>query len=358
MRKVMKIMFAVATSFALITSVNAGEMTVTGSAKATLNSVSGDQAGRGIGISNELNFGATGELDNGYSWMVRIELDPASGTDSGLTDGDKYSGAALNDDTAFEVTMGDLGMIGLYVSESGMNSKYGFDQSAYTAITDTSVSEGIVYPNDLGSFNSIQYAIPAILPLGITARVGHGVNGGATGEEGSSGNTVGAAAQDTMTAYQVSMAPIDGLKIGASYSEINTYSDGTTTDEQGEENGAYYVTYATGPFSLGYGKSYKAPAVLDGVQSDTGAEYYDNTGVSFAYSVNDALSVSYTHEKSEKNTFTANQSTIPDVKAKSVQAAYTVGGATISVARTDYENKAYVTNDDATETLLAISMAF
>ena len=56
----------------LFLSVNAfaGELTVTGSANASyvINGGSVNNNDKGLGISNELKFGASGELDNGYTW--------------------------------------------------------------------------------------------------------------------------------------------------------------------------------------------------------------------------------------------------------------------------------------------------
>ena len=48
-----------------------------------------------MGISNELNFTASGEMDNGFTWKYHTELDPVDG------------GAASNDDTAIVIGMGD-----------------------------------------------------------------------------------------------------------------------------------------------------------------------------------------------------------------------------------------------------------
>ena len=42
----------------------------------------------------------------------------------------------------------------------------------------------------------------------------------------------------------------------------------------------------------------------------------------------------------------------------SIQVAYSLGGATLSVARTDYENIAYTNGVDATETIIALTFAF
>ena len=59
------------------------------------------------------------------------------------------------------------------------------------------------------------------------------------------------------TEIQVSAAPIDGLKIGASYIDFDGAGINGTKNNQNPESGAYYATYATGPFSIGYSKAYK-----------------------------------------------------------------------------------------------------
>ena len=42
----------------------------------------------------------------------------------------------------------------------------------------------------------------------------------------------------------------------------------------------------------------------------------------------------------------------------SVQVAYSLGGATLSLARADVENASYTQNSDLTETIVAMSFAF
>ena len=60
---------AVLVSASLISVVaKAGELTVTGSAKASYMTAGGNDTGKAIGISNELNFTASGEMDNGFTW--------------------------------------------------------------------------------------------------------------------------------------------------------------------------------------------------------------------------------------------------------------------------------------------------
>ena len=79
MKKITKIITVVLTSVALFTSAYAGELTVTGNAKATYNITSGYSAvEKGIGISNHLYFTVTGETDFG-TFKYSIQQEP--GTD-------------------------------------------------------------------------------------------------------------------------------------------------------------------------------------------------------------------------------------------------------------------------------------
>ena len=87
------------------------------------------------------------------------------------------------------------------------------------------------------------------------------------------------------------------------------------------------------------------------------AEYYENTGMSLGYAINDDMSVSYTRETSERNL--AHSPTVQyDVEMDSIQLAYSMGGATLSLARSDVENVNYIQDYDVTETIIAMSFAF
>ena len=92
MKNIIKSLIVMLSSISLFASANAGELSVSGTAKATYNVYSGNSAtGKGLGITNELNFTASGELDNGYTWSYSMELDPDAVAAA--------DGAAQNDDT-------------------------------------------------------------------------------------------------------------------------------------------------------------------------------------------------------------------------------------------------------------------
>ena len=340
MKNMMKTLFVSIASLSLMFSANAGDLAVSGSAKATYNVLSGQQKDNGIGISNELTFTASGELDNGYSWSYAMELDP-----------DQSDGSALQDDTKITVS-GDMGKVLICVSECSTSKKYAWDASAYTTITDTSFSSGTEYPANLMSSNNIQYHTPT-LPFDTVITAGFGQ----VAVTGNSGNATGGSSGDSMEAYSIATVPVDGLTLSASYYDKNDYDDGLTNETQLEEGGSYAAKYSMGNFTVGYGKSFKAPQATAITAGATTAEYYENTGMSVAYAMNDELTISWTQEDNEVS-YQTSSTTAYDVDVTSIQAAYTIGGATLSLARTDYENIGYVQDDDATETLIAVAFAF
>jgi hypothetical protein len=107
MKNIAKILFVAITSLSLMLTAKAGELTVNGTAKATYNATSGQEKDNGLGISNELNFTAAGELDNGFTWSYSMELDPNTGSAAG----GETPGAAVNDDTVISLGMNDFGTL-------------------------------------------------------------------------------------------------------------------------------------------------------------------------------------------------------------------------------------------------------
>ena len=343
MKTIMKTLFVSIASLSLMFSVNAGELSVSGSAKATYHVTNGQQSDNTIGISNELNFKASGEMDNGYTWAYDVALDPRSAD----------SGDAANDDTSIVIGMNDLGTAKICVSACGNGKEYAFDQSAYASMTDTGLDEGINYPISASSYASLQYHTPE-LPFGTTGSVAYGQ----TKSDGQSANAQAGSNGDNITAYSLVTKPVDGLTVSASYYEIEDYDDGATNETQLQEGGAYGITYSMGNVTVGYGKSYLAPTTTAAVTAGaTTVEYYENTGMSVGFAVNDQLSVSYTTETSEQN-FQTSSTASTDIDMNSIQVAYSLGGATLSIAQADYDNVSHSEGTDASDTIIALNFEF
>ena len=109
-----------------------------------------------------------------------------------------------------------------------------------------------------------------------------------------SGNVAGAAVTNgtksygrTATSYQVKAAPLDGLSMGVSY--LNFRGAVITGQEQHPESGAAFVSYATGPVSVGYSQAAKAMMLAD--DASTGVEHYIQKNYSIAFQATDALTI-------------------------------------------------------------------
>ena len=342
-------------SISLFASANAGELTVSGTAKATYNIQSGKtNAGKGLGITNELNFTASGETDQGYTWSYSMELDPnAVATDNA---------GAQNDDTSLTLST-PYGTVGVFISEGGLDVEDAASQSVYGRPTDIGDPSATSDNYTIDSYNNVQYHTPAdLLPFGTSFKIAYATNTADT-SPGSSGNNAGAVttgavdqAGATATEMQVKAAPIDGLAIGASYFQFGG-DQGMAKNDQEAESGAYYATYATGPVSIGYSKAHKAPLMRDNADgTDTATiEYYDQTNYSIAFAASDDLSVSYERETSEANKL---DNTSVEQESSAVQLAYTMGGMTLAITHASHDNNAYVVGDNVDQTLIAVTMAF
>ena len=170
MKNIIKTVIVMLTSISLFGSANAGELTVNGTAKATYNIETGSHNGKGLGITNELNFTAAGELDNGYTWSYSMELDPgatAVGTTADETQG------AQNDDTQLTLTT-PYGTVGVFISEGGLDVEDAASQSAYSRPTDMGGSDGVVDNFTIDAYNNMQYHTPAdLIPFGGSFKVAY-----------------------------------------------------------------------------------------------------------------------------------------------------------------------------------------
>ena len=368
--KTLKVLLVALTTLSFSVA-NAGELSITGSAKASYGISSSDgasgkvEADKGLGVTNEFSLSATGELDNGMTWSYAQDID----------------GATVQDDGKLTLT-GGFGTVGVFISEGGLDTDNTASQSVISRPSDTSYNEGMVDTWDISGMNTLQYHTPAgLIPFGITAKVAYAPSmtssindykaaGGANavtqvnpGTGASFWNTAAAPLTQTIanmgdsaTHYQVTIAEIpmlEGLTIGADYLDISGQLNSTA---QEAESGSYYATYAVGPVSLGYSKSYLATALKTHASTNF-LESLEATKMSAAVNVNDELSISYEQEKSEP-TLKTSSTTMYDLESTGLQAAYTMGGMTLAIAMNDHENVQYSDSKDVKDTVFSVAMAF
>ena len=368
--KTLKVLLVALTALSFSVA-NAGELSITGSAKASYSITSSDGASgvinqdKGLGVTNEFSLSATGELDNGMTWSYAQDID----------------GTTTQDDAKLTLT-GGFGTVGVFISEGGLDTDNTASQSVVSRPSDTSYNEGMVDTWDISGMNTLQYHTPAgLIPFGITAKIAYapsmtsGINDyKATGaanavtqvDPGDGAGFWNSAAApltqtianmgDSATHYQVKIAEIpfiDGLTVGADYLDISGQLNSTA---QEAESGSYYATYAVGPVSLGYSKSYLATALKTHASTNF-LESLEATKMSAAVNVNDELSISYEQEKSEP-TLKESSTTVYDLESTGLQAAYTMGGMTLAIAMNDHENVQYSNGKDVKDTVFSVAMAF
>jgi hypothetical protein len=362
MKNIIKYMLVALTTLSFSVA-QAGDLSITGDAKASYAITSSDsgtavlQQGKGLGVSNEFTLSASGELDNGMTWSYAQDVDNAT----------------VQDDGKLTLTT-DLGTVGVFISEGGLETINKGSQSVISRPSDTSYGENMLDNFNLSGMNTLQYHTPAdLLPFGITGKVAYAPSsgsaasinsykaGGAAVTEGfTTATTVGttaapfsqtAAMGRSATHYQVTAAPYEGLTIGADYVDWSGVENATF---QSPESGAYYATYAAGPVIIGYAKGYIATAI--GASADV-LESMESTKYSVAANVNDNLSVSYEHEESNPD-FTTAATANYTIESTGLQAAYTMGGMTLAIAMNSHENAKYQDAVDIKDTVFSVAMAF
>ena len=350
MRKITKLFLGVLASALLVLPTYAGELAVTGGAKVTYTTSGAvGSEGKSIGVSNELDFSASGELDNGYTWSYQVQLDGAS---------------AANDDT--KLTFGtDYGTIGFYISEGGLAQNTAHGVGAMGVGMDYSSTSTFQTGYTTSGYANVQYHTPAgMLPYDAQIKVGYVPDMNDTdmiSGEGANSAIASHATGMQLEQIMVSIAPVEGLAIAgdAATTRNETGSAGSNGIEQGV-SANLGAKYTMGQFSIGYTEGGYQPAVASGELT-----YYENKFYGIQFDVNDALSVSYNVDKSDKNarsavaaTGTTGTKTVTAMEQKSYQVAYTAGGATIGLTQYKVDNADYTAGKEETNNILSLAISF
>ena len=331
-------------------SAYAGSLDVSGSATVTWSDAGGGATttGNPIGINSAIAFKGSGELDNG--WGVGLTI--------AHTDQATYSSAAIN------LTTNSLGTISFNGGDGG-NGIDAFDDmipTAWEETSGTSVGTGVDNVSGLGGSMNIQWKSPTMLGTYIAVAYTPKNDGAEPTDKNGSGETGGRkeSATDARININASLGTdiLSGLNIfaGGSRSEVN-HVQATGGKEYGDhEEATAGITYALGPISLGIQRSIE----LTGSQADTDTEHYANTLYGAVFNVNDDLSISYGFQKSRRGFVDANQSESVSLEAESIQLAYSMGGASVKIAKTEVDNPNYDSASDRDKEgyTFALSLAF
>jgi len=336
-------------SLAAISAANAGDMTVTGGADLTWISLGGGETGNPIGLGSNWTLKGSGEFDNG--WTVDYTI--------ANLNGGAFSAANVT------VGMGALGKINVNQGNSG-NGLAAFDDKMPTAWEESwgaGVRTGIRTMVGSGASTNVMWTTPTLLGTTMTFTLAPQHGSADTADKTTSNNNsdVGKSWDATINinpSFGTEM--LSGWNMFAAASEIQhktNYGTGA-----GFEHNAYQgvagMTFDLGPVSIGG----QASAEYTGEDSAVTYNGYKNVAYGVAFNINDDLSVSYGQWEARKASYTDNDlvggPNDRNVSARSWQAAYTVGGASIRVAKTKVDNALWAAGSNIDATTVSLGLAF
>jgi len=319
-------------SLAGISAANAGDLTVTGGATLTWFQQNATTTGNPIGMASALGFSGSGELDNG--WNVALSI--------ALGDGGGYSNTAI---TITLPGMGDV-RVDQGVSGTGIQRLDDITPTVWEEADGAGLGASINKITGVSAGTNIEVTPTDMMPAGLTAHIavskdsdsGQANDKVASGDSGAlgSGWDVTLEATDELTG-------IAGLTVYGGISQVDQYQNAATHGGDKEEL-VWGAKYAAGGFTIGY-------QVTDEDTGITATTGYDNTSYGITFSVNDDLSIGYAHAESDGTGKTV------DAEADSYQIAYTMGGATFSVAEVDVDNAGYSAGSKEA-TVVQLGLAF
>jgi len=333
MNKITKLgVTALCGSLAAVASANAGDLTVAGGVDMSWISNDDAQTGNPIGIGSNYTLSGSGELDNG--WGVALSI--------AMKNKNIYS------NTNVVVTIPGLGDVRIDngVSGTGIDRIDDITPNVWEEAYATGLSNGIQTVYGASSGTNIEWT-PDMLPDGVSARVAWAPDSGSNSNDkaGSGAGGVGGG-YDVTIGLTDAVTGMAGLTIDAGLSRAGY---GATNDDGDREEETIAIKYAVGGFTLGYQWSEQD------LGSSAKEQQYENDGYGITFAINDDLSIGYNHYES-KQTSTTNVTN----EASSYQIAYSMGGASLRVARGTSDNEDYQTTTafDNDNTVISVALAF
>jgi len=301
-------------------SANAAEITMSGGASVAV--TSGDDKGKSTYYQNDsITFTVSGETDGGLSITTKLELDGGANASSSF---DNRS-LAIGHDTLGTVTFSGHG---------GDSVLSGWDDKTPSAYEETwGLTTGALKIDGVAGDNLWRYDSPELIP-GLTVHASYQ----STEQTGSTG-----AYTDMGILYSPEM--LEGLTVGYAAGEVdeiaNTHGSGNVT---GTDESTMFVTYATGPITVGYQTS-----EADGSST---TQDDDSTAIGISYAVTDSFSVSYGEHELDLGSSTSDQ------ESEGFSASYTMGGTSIKASFNETTNTAGVSGSDKDAMEIALVFAF
>ena len=291
------------------TSAQAASLSVSGATSIFFGGEDNSNGGNGWSMTDQIDFNASGEMDNGFTIDMYLQLDGST---------------APFDDKTLAIGMGDMGT--LTFSGHGGNGPVGaWDDKTPSANEEswgTSIGGTVDGPtNSAVSDNSFIYDYT--VTDGVALKAAYKPSKGS--------------ALESSTEIGVSYTGMEGLTVLAAMGENNSAADKIDLS-------VFSVNYAMGPITVGYQTN----------ESDSGADNADEdfTAYGISYAVSDDVSVSYGASSLDYS------STLEDQDSSAVSVSFTAGGVGISASHQTTDNVQGTSTSDNSSYEINFSFAF
>jgi outer membrane protein OmpU len=316
MNKLNKIGLSALAGSLMAMSANAADVSLSGGASVGIFQDNEDQPS-GYFMNDNVNLTISGETDSGLTVTTKLELDAG------------YTSTAPFDNRSISIASDGMGTLTFH-GHGGDSVMSGWDDKVPTAYeepwalvdsdqtTTTTANTEVSLINGVSGDALWRYDSPDFNGASIHASYRQGVNA----ESQSAGANISAYND---FGIQISPEMVEGLSIG--------YAMGTVQEAATIENdeSTLWVTYASGPFTVGYQTSE--------VDGQTTTQDDDSTGWGVSYAITDDFSVSYGQHEFD------NGATTNDQEATGFSVSYTSGGVTIAGAMNKVDNLGGSTED-------------
>jgi outer membrane protein OmpU len=289
-------------------SAQAASLSVSGGTSIFFGGEDNSNAGNGWSMTDQIDFNASGEMDNGMTVSLYLQLD---------------GGNAPFDDRTLKIDTGDMGV--LTFSGHGASGPVGaWDDimpSANEESWGTSIGGTVDGPTNATAMDN-SFIYDYTVSDGIALKAAYSPSKGTD--------------LQSSTEIGVAYTGMEGLTVKAAMGENNTQADQIDLSVLG-------ITYAMGPVTVGYQSN----------ESDRGTGVdEDFTAYGISYAVSDDVSVSYGASSLDYG------DTQEDQESSAVSISFTAGGVAMSASHQTTDNVAGTDASDNTSYEINFSFAF
>ena len=290
------------------TSANAAELSVSGGTSIFFGGEDNSNAGNGWSMTDQIDFNASGEMDNGMTISLYLQLDGST---------------APFDDRKLTIDTGDMGTLTFsgHGSSGPVGSWDDLVPSANEESWGTSIGGTVDGPTNatIGNNSFIyDYTVSDAIALKAAYKPAKGTP------------------LESSTEIGIAYTGFEGLTLKAAMGENNDAADKIDLS-------VFSAVYAAGPLSVG----------IQSNESDAGTGTdEDFTAYGVSYAVSDDLSISYGVSSLDYS------SALEDQESSAVSVSFTAGGVAISASHQTTDNVAGATATDNTSYEVNFSFAF